>query len=100
MIPLSFAQRGLWFLHKLEGPSATYNMPLVLRLTGDLDREALEAALADLTGRHEALRTVFPEADGEAHQVVLDERAGWSGMHRLAVAAPEVAAAVETAARY
>ncbi|MGW2046484.1 amino acid adenylation domain-containing protein, partial [Streptomyces sp. NPDC001858] len=93
-LPVSFAQRRLWFLGQLEGLSATYNIPLVLRLSGALDVGALRAALGDVAGRHESLRTVFPQVDGEPRQVVVEGRAGVPDVVVESVAAERVAGVV------
>ncbi|MGV9637978.1 amino acid adenylation domain-containing protein [Nocardia rhamnosiphila] len=72
-VPLSLAQQRMWFLNRFEPDSAAYNIPVMLRLTGDLDTEALATALRDVAGRHEVLRTIYPETAGEPEQVILDE---------------------------
>jgi nonribosomal peptide synthetase DhbF len=69
-VPLAPAQLGFWFGSRLEG-SAAFNMPGALRLRGELDKAALEAAFRDIIGRHETLRTIFPEEGGVAYQRIL-----------------------------
>ncbi|MDP9975354.1 hypothetical protein J2W39_006644, partial [Variovorax paradoxus] len=81
MIPLSFAQQRLWFLYQLNGPSATYNVPTVLRLQGKVDESALHAAVADLVARHESLRTIFSDTDETPQQLVLSPDAACPILH-------------------
>ena len=72
----------MWFLDQVQGPSPIYNMAVALRLSGGLDAEALGAALADVVGRHESLRTLFLAVEGIPQQLVVPvERAdfGWRG---------------------
>jgi amino acid adenylation domain-containing protein len=75
-LPLSFGQQRMWFLNRLESAAAVYNMPLAVRLAGELDVAALRAALGDVAARHEILRTVYPDTDGAPCQHVLDGMAG------------------------
>ncbi|MYV64957.1 non-ribosomal peptide synthetase, partial [Streptomyces sp. SID2131] len=70
--PASYAQRRLWLLAGMDGDSAAYNVPTVVRLEdGGLDVGALEAALGDVVERHAPLRTVFEGVDGEPRQRIL-----------------------------
>ncbi len=71
--PLTFAQEALWFLDQLEPNTALHNQPGAVRLSGQLDVAALEQALGDILGRHEALRTTFVERQGTPVQVVAVE---------------------------
>ena len=70
-IPPSFAQQRLWILDQLDPGSAAYNVPTAVWLRGELDRGALDRALAEIVRRHESLRTVIAADDEGPHQVVL-----------------------------
>src|SRR5690606_16036329 len=70
-LPQSLAQNRLWLLWQLEPQSAAYNIPAGLHLRGELDEAALQASFQALVARHESLRTVFSEVDGQALQHIL-----------------------------
>ncbi|WPB80053.1 amino acid adenylation domain-containing protein [Archangium violaceum] len=61
----SYAQQRVWLMHKLNPDARAYHTQAVLRLAGELDITALHASLSDIIRRHGALRTRFPEVDGE-----------------------------------
>jgi nonribosomal peptide synthetase DhbF len=99
-VPLSFAQRRLWFLNRLEGPGPTYNIPIALRLRGRLDQAALEAALGDVVQRHESLRTIFVELDGTPYQRIMEPTTGQPSLHVAAVTEATLPQVLGDAARY
>ncbi|WP_026798625.1 non-ribosomal peptide synthetase, partial [Planktothrix prolifica] len=72
-IPLSYAQQRLWFLDQFQPNSALYNIPLALRLEGNLNQVALEQALQTIIERHEALRTNFLTIEGKPTQIIQTE---------------------------
>ncbi|HYV13037.1 MAG TPA: amino acid adenylation domain-containing protein [Pyrinomonadaceae bacterium] len=69
-LPLSFAQRRLWFFQQLEPDNPVYNIPIAVLLSGALDTVALERALNEIVRRHEVLRTTFTTVDGEPVQII------------------------------
>jgi amino acid adenylation domain-containing protein len=70
-LPLSFAQERLWFLDRMDPGSAAYVMSWGLRITGELDEDALRRALTEIVRRHEVLRTVFTEdEEGPAQRIL------------------------------
>ncbi|EID17508.1 linear gramicidin synthetase subunit D [Mycobacterium xenopi RIVM700367] len=103
VVPLSFAQQRLWVLDQLQGPSPVYNLAAALRLGGRLDVAALGAALADVIGRHESLRTLFPAPEGVAQQLVIPgDRAdfGWQVVNAAGWSASRLGEAIDVVARY
>jgi natural product biosynthesis luciferase-like monooxygenase protein len=73
-LPLSFPQWRLWLIDQLEPENTAYNMVGAARLTGILNRSALEASFNELIRRQEALRTVFPLVEGEPTQRIEQAR--------------------------
>ncbi len=74
VIPLAFAQKRMWLLHEFTGKTATYTMPMALRLKGSLDAVALRRSFEAIVQRHEALRTLFEIVDGVPVQTIVPSR--------------------------
>nr|WP_245671402.1 non-ribosomal peptide synthetase [Nocardia amamiensis] len=96
-IPLSAAQQRMWFLNQFDTGSAAYNVPMAVRLTGDLDVAALRAAIADVVNRHEILRTVYPQTAQGPVQVILPPEQAVPGFEVRTVAPEDVESTVMAA---
>jgi amino acid adenylation domain-containing protein len=72
-LPLSYAQRRMWFIHQLQEATAEYNLTEALRLRGELHLQALQQAIQAIVARHEVLRTHFVEVEGEPWQVIVPD---------------------------
>ncbi|NLG56349.1 MAG: amino acid adenylation domain-containing protein, partial [Rhodococcus sp.] len=79
-IPLAPAQQRIWFANQYDTSSAAYNIAFGIRLTGDLDVEALQRSVLDVLDRHESLRTTYPSHEGMPTQVVLPTAAVMNGL--------------------
>ncbi|WP_227025813.1 non-ribosomal peptide synthetase [Streptomyces fodineus] len=96
MIPLSYAQRRMWVTNQLEGGAETYNISPTFRLTGPLDQDALVAAIRDVVGRHEILRTTYvTDDDDEPHQWILPMAEGLVQVPVVDVAPEDLSGAVD-----
>jgi amino acid adenylation domain-containing protein len=94
-LPLSFAQQRLWFLDQLEPDNAFYNVPVAVRLSGQLDTAALEQTISEIVRRHEVLRTSFAVRNGQVTQVINDaEPISLSPVDLSSLSEPEREAAV------
>lgn len=71
--PMSFSQKRLWFIDKLQGQNAVFNLPATFRLQGQIQLPLIQQALQQLMQRHESIRTLFFEQGGEPVQYVLPQ---------------------------
>ncbi|WP_445166401.1 amino acid adenylation domain-containing protein [Mycolicibacterium sp. Dal123E01] len=103
IVPLSFAQNRLWIVDQLQGPSPIYNLPVALRLRGQLDADALGAALADVVDHQQSLRTRFPAVEGVPQQLVVPTEIaefGWAVIDATNWTERELGGAIDSATRY
>ncbi|WLI75811.1 amino acid adenylation domain-containing protein [Kosakonia sp. H02] len=99
-LPLSFAQQRMWLLKNLDTNHAAYNMPLAVRLSGPLNKEALRQALRDVVQRHEVLRTCYPLHQEQPYQHILSPDSVDIALNIIPVSDETLASAIDQAAAY
>ncbi|MFD0363048.1 amino acid adenylation domain-containing protein [Nocardia sp. GCM10030253] len=70
LVPLAPAQQRMWFFNQYDTSSGAYNVPIAIRLRGELSVDALRLAMIDVLRRHESLRTRYPDHDGMLIQLI------------------------------
>ncbi|WP_406229858.1 amino acid adenylation domain-containing protein [Nocardia sp. NBC_01009] len=70
LVPLAPAQQRMWFFNQYDTRSGAYNVPIAIRLRGELSVDALRSAVVDVLRRHESLRTRYPDHDGMLIQLI------------------------------
>ncbi|WP_336217189.1 condensation domain-containing protein, partial [Nonomuraea sp. LPB2021202275-12-8] len=98
-LPLSYVQRRMWFVNQTSDQGQAHHVRTCLRLTGPLDRGALEAAVGDLVDRHEVLRTLLPEHEGQPYQLVLTGEQARPTIRSVTAAPGELREVLEEVAR-
>ncbi|KKE81559.1 amino acid adenylation domain-containing protein, partial [Pseudoalteromonas luteoviolacea] len=68
--PLSFSQQRLWFIDQLQGGASEYNMPMAFEVKGPLNLSLVSTVFSHIIERHEILRTVYVESQGETTQCI------------------------------
>ena len=86
---LSYSQKRLWFLDQLEGLNSNYHISTALELLGKINVDALNAALVKIVARHEILRTIYTQADGEPSAVVVAAPRSLLEINRLEVSSQQ-----------
>lgn len=101
VLPVSAAQRRMWILDQLGTDTGAYNVPISWRVPGGVDGGAFAAALGDLLGRHEALRTIYPAGpDGEPRQVIVPGEDARIDIETVAAREEQVVDLARAATRY
>lgn len=88
-IPLSFAQRRIWFLNRLNPRGRAHLIPMALSIEGPLRVDMLRTAIADVIARHEVLRTIYPDVDGVGRQQIVPPADAQVELSTAEIAAPD-----------
>ncbi|TQC46934.1 amino acid adenylation domain-containing protein [Rhodococcus sp. WS4] len=89
VVPLSPSQ---YFIDRTIVEPALHNIPFTVRVRGRFDADALRSAMADVLGRHRALRTVFPDSPSGPYQHVLDVAEALPDLRPVVTSAADVEA--------